>query len=103
MIEVIIKSGRKELGRITLENLGPAAEFGDYTAQFGVDTGEGWAVYQRGVEHFPRRRYNVLGLLRIALSALEEKELTLDADPDSDTARRSSDLARRLPRPMWPF
>ena len=103
MIEVIIKSGRKELGRIKIEHLsGSEATFGDYSIQFGVDTGEGFAVYQRSVDHFPRKRYNVLALLRIALSALEEKELTLDADPDQD-ATSPSNLARGLPRSLWPF
>lgn len=85
MIEVIIRSGRKELGRIRIENVtATAAEYGDYAAQFGVDTGDGWAVYQRRVEHFPRKRYNVLALLRLALSALEEKDLSLDTDPDAN-------------------
>lgn len=101
MIEVVIRSGRKELGRIRLENVtATPTEYGDYTVQFGVDTGEGWAVYQRKVEHFARKRYNVLGLIRLALSALEEKELSLDTDPD---ARSSPDLARGLPRSLWPF
>lgn len=102
MITVTIKSGRKELARIQIENMdGIVSEFADYSAQFAVDTGDGGlAMYQRRIDQFPRRRYNVLGLLRLALSALDEKDLTLDADPD---ARRSSNLERRLPRVVWPF
>lgn len=101
-VTVTIKGTKHELARISIENLGSADEFGDYSVRFGVDTGSGFAVYQRSVEHFPRRRYNALALLRIALSTLEEKELTLDSDPDQD-AGRSPNLARGLPRAMWPF
>lgn len=100
MIEVSIKHDGRELARIKIEHLGPGGDFSDYSIQFGVDTAEGFAVYQRAVEHFPRRKFNALALLRIALATLEEKELSLDADPD---ARRSSSLARRLNRSMWPF
>lgn len=103
MIEVTItsKSGTHELGKIRIENLSEvSAEHGDYTVQFAVDTGAGWATYQRSVHNFPRKQFNVLGLLRLALDTLDEKELTLDADPD---ARSSSSVARRLPRTLWPF
>jgi hypothetical protein len=101
MIEVTIKSGRKELGRIQIENVSESAEeFGDYSIQFGVDTGDGVAVYQRKVLHFNRKKHNVLGLIRIALDTLTEKELFLDSDPD---ASHSPNLARRLSGPLWPF
>jgi len=89
--------GRHELLLVELENVSDegAGEFGEYSVRFVVDTGEGFATYQRAVRGFPRKKYNALGLLRLALESLDEKELTLDADPD---ARRSPDLARRLPR-----
>lgn len=94
------KDGR-ELGVVRIERMGfSSSEFEDYSVQLGVDTGEGLATYQRSVEHFPRKKYNVLGLLRLALDTLEEKELTLDADPD---AGHSSNLVRRLSRTLWPF
>lgn len=104
MIEVRVttKGGTHELAKIRIENLVDSdnSELGNYSIQFGVDTVAGFAIYQRSVDNFPRKRYNVLGLLKIALDTLEEKELTLDADPD---ARRTSDLARRIGRAMWPF
>lgn len=97
-LEISIKKGRTELARIKITNIShTVSEHGDYSVHFAVDTGEGFAVYQRRVERFPRKRYNVLALLRLALSALEEKDLTLDTDPD---ARHSSDMARRLPRSL---
>ena len=93
----------RELALVRMERLGSPTEMGDYSFQLGVNTGEGWAVYQRSVDQFPRRRYNVLALLRVALSSLEEKELSLDRDPDQSPppdARRTSDLVRRLFRGM---
>lgn len=99
MLRVIIqKSNGHELARIDIENVTRTrTEHGDYSVQFAVDTGDGnLAMYQRRVENFPRKRYNVLGLLRLALSALDEKELTLDTDPD---APGSPDMERRLDRP----
>lgn len=101
MIEVTVKSGDAELAHIRIENVtATKTDHGDYSIQFGVWTGAGQAVYQRKVENFPRKKFNVLGLLRFALTTLEEKELSLDADPD---AASSSNLARRLPRSLWPF
>lgn len=107
MITVTItKSGGKhELGRIEIENVldDQTNETGTYSIRFAVDTGSGVAIYQRRIDSFYRRRYNVLALLRIALDTLMEQELTLDGDPDAQDARRSPDLARRLPRARWPF
>lgn len=104
MIKVTItsKGGKHELGRIHIENVSTSADgrYGDYSLQFGVDTGAGVAVIQRSVYAFPRKDLNVLALVRLALETLEEKELSLDADPD---ARRSPNLARGLPRSLWPF
>lgn len=100
MIEVNIKTsdGQHELARITIEKQpSDKKEYGDYSLRFAVDTGEGFATYQRSAYNFPREKYNVLGLIKLALETLEEKELTLDAKPD---ARRSSSVARRLPRVM---
>lgn len=102
MITVTItKSGGKhELARIEIENVtGKAGEEGTYSVRFVVDTGSGIAMYQRRIDSFHRKRYNVLALLRIALETLLEKELTLDRDPDQD-AGRSRYLGRRLPRSM---
>lgn len=92
MIEVNItsKGGKHELGRVTIENMETGTlEKADYSVEFGVDTAEGFAVYQRAIYSFPRKQYNVLGLLRLALSTLEEEELTLDGDPDSSSSRHA--------------
>jgi hypothetical protein len=103
---LITKSGGKhELARIEIENVldDQTNETGTYSVRFAVDTGSGVAIYQRRIDSFFRRRYNVLALLRIALDTLMEQELSLDGDPDTQDARRTSDLARRLPRAGWPF
>ena len=104
MIEVrITYKGGKELAKVTIENMCDSddADFGDYSVRFAVDTGGGsLAIYQRSIHDFPRKKFNVLGLLRLALSTLDEEELTLDADPD---ARHSSGVGRKLSRSLWPF
>lgn len=104
MIEVVarFKGGKHELARITLENVGtsPDGETADYSVQIAVYTGSGVELIQRACYAFPRKKLNTLALLRLALETLTEEELTLDTDPD---AGHSSDLARRLPRPLWPF
>lgn len=101
-VTVTKSGGRHELARIEIENVldDQTNETGTYSIRFAVDTGSGVAIYQRRVDSFFRKRYNVLALLRIALDTLMEQELNLDADPD---ARYSSDLERRLSRSMWPF
>ena len=100
MIDVSIKfKGGAELGHIRIENMETGtAELGDYSVEFGVDIAEGFAVYQRAIYSFPRKDYNVLGLLRLALSTLEEKELTLDGDPDRPNPSGNARLSRHLAR-----
>jgi hypothetical protein len=101
MIEVTatMRGGKHELARITIENLldSPDPALGNYSVRFAVDTAEGYALYQRTVHNFPRKQLNALALIRLALESLDEKELSLDADPD---ASDSPNLARRLPRTM---
>jgi len=102
MIEVVAWFGsgqNRELAHIRMENLTTSTdpEYGDYSVQIAVNTGAGVAMYQRAVHNFPRKRFNVLGLMKIALDTLNEKELYLDADPDAPS---TSDLARRLPRTL---
>lgn len=99
MIEVRIKSkaGTHELGLIRIENMETGSlKEADYSIEFGVDTAAGFAVYQRAIYRFPRKEYNVLGLLRLALSTLEEKELSLDGDPDNSSTSGNAGLARLM-------
>lgn len=98
-VKITSKDGTHELGRIKIENmLTGTLDEADYSIEFGVDTAEGFAVYQRAVYSFPRKDYNVLGLLRLALSTLEEKELKLDGDPDAPRSPRDARLSRHLAR-----
>lgn len=94
MIEVIIRhvGSETELGKITIENVGGDEELADYSVRFGVERVKFVGVHQRGIYAFPRKRYNVFGLLLQALNTLEERDLELDGEVDS------SDMARRFRR-----
>lgn len=98
MIRVKIKVGNREIALIRITNLEDSddPEFGNYSIEFGVDTAEGFAVYQRSIEAFPRRKYNALALLRQALNTLDEKELRLDGDIDSPRPPDDAGISRRL-------
>ena len=103
MITVVVTGTHGELARIQdRERNRQCQETGTYSVRLAVQTGSGIAVYQRRIDSFFRRRYNVLALLRIALETLDEKELSLDRNPDQD-AGRSPNLAGRLARVVWPF
>lgn len=80
MIEVIIRHAASgaELGRIEIENVGGNEENGDYSVRFGVEKIRSVGVHQRGFMNFPRKQYNVLGLLLQALSTLEPQDLQID-------------------------
>jgi hypothetical protein len=102
VIEVDIKSSRRVLGKIRLEciHVYQDNEVADYSIQIVLDIGASEIVaIQRKVESFPRKRYNVLGLLQLALDTLTEKELYLADEADID-ADRASDLGRRLDRAL---
>lgn len=101
MIEVSIKSGDYEVALIRITNLEDSLdpELGNYSIEFGVDTIAGFAVYQRSIEAFPRKKFNALALVRQALMTLEEKELSLDGDPDHrPRPPRHAGLSRYLAR-----
>lgn len=62
----------------------------DYVVEFGVNNGQlTESFYRRRVEHFPRTKYNILGLLAISLQTLTPEELSLEPGTEA------SDLARR--------
>lgn len=99
MIEVIIrhKGSKAELGRIEIENVGGTEDEGDYSIRFGVERIAAVGVHRRGIFAFPRRKYNVLALLRQALSTLELDELELDSgDLDMNNTSTGNILNRGL-------
>ena len=96
MIEVIIrhKGSGVELGRIDIENLteDADADVADYSVRFGVERIGSVGVHQRGVLAFPRKKYNVLALLRQALATLEPNELELEGDFEKRTYKKHNML-----------
>lgn len=103
MIEVVVNSSRIQLARMKLECVGTHTDgqFGDYSVQIALyDGANGITLLQRAVENFPRKRYNILGLIQLALDTLTEPELYLADKADIDHARRASNLARRLERAL---
>lgn len=103
MIEVIIRNPATdtELARITIKNIeGETGDLASYSVKFAVERGTAVGLHQRAIDNFPRKKYNVLALLRQALATLEPKELELerDFDPDDHEETGPSNLARRLRR-----
>ena len=100
MIRVTAKIGTRELAVIRIENLEDSIdpEIGNYSIEFGVHTGDGYAVYQRQIEAFPRKKFNTLALIRQALNTLEEKELSLDGDIDIPSPPGDAGVPRNLAR-----
>lgn len=100
MIEVsITDDSGAELAHIRIEKLLDRGDgSADYSIQYGVDTVGGFAVYQRSIDAYLRTKYNVLGLLFLALSALDKKELFLDGDLDKPRSSRDARALRRLAR-----
>lgn len=98
MIEVIIrhKNSTVEIARIEIEHVSEdqEAEYGDYSVRYAVERIIGVGIHQRGIFHFPRTRYNVLGLLLQALNTLDPHELELDAPLPSDEYKRASHLLK---------
>lgn len=84
MIEVVIrhKESGAELGRIEIENVTEdgQAEFANYSVRFGVERIKGVGLHRRGMLNFPRKKYNVLGLLFQALNTLEQEEMELEGE-----------------------
>ena len=104
MIEVFVKKDGQQIARIQIENITNKEDlkdgFGDYEVKFAVERGNAVSMHRRLIFGFPRKRYNVLALVRQALHTLEERELYLERDFDPDEAPVSPDLARRLGRAL---
>jgi hypothetical protein len=100
MIEVEIRTSRKDVARLRIEcvKFYSDNQYGDYTVQIAIDTGGGsLAIYQKSIYAFPRKKLNALALVLAALTTMSEEEFGLDADPD---ASRSPNLVRELDRAM---
>lgn len=95
MIEVVIrhKESGAELGRIEIENVSEQAsvfdETADYSVSIGVERIKSVGLHRRGIINFPRRKYNVLALLRQALETLEPEDLELDGPYEERTYRKT--------------
>jgi hypothetical protein len=93
LIEVIIThvGSEVELGRVTIENIQMNVDgSADYSVRFGVDRHDAFGVHQRGIFGFPRKKYNVFGLLLQALNTLDPSELELEDDADIDSSGTTS-------------
>lgn len=86
----------EQLAEIWIRKTSGNQEHGNYSVKYAVERGMAVGVHQRGIDEFPRKRYNVLALLLQALNTLSPKELELEDDFDPDEAPVSTDLARRF-------
>jgi hypothetical protein len=103
MIEALILKNGQPVAKVEIKNINVNEDgTADYQVRFGVERGSAVGLHRRLVFSFPRKRLNVLALLRLSLETLNEKELELerDFDPDEAEAPVSSDLARRLSGPL---
>ena len=98
MIEVRVayRSGRFSsyphelaLMRITRLDKGDT-ETGDYVVQLGVERGKSYGLHRRRLKGFPRKKGNVLALLKLALEEFldDEEVFSLDDEIPSTLARR---------------
>lgn len=95
MIEVMVKKGDLELGRIRINKIETHKDgTADYSVKIVVYNGESFAMHQRVVHNFPRNIVNALGLVLSGLTQLNEEEFRLDAGYSPDMARR---FQRTLP------
>lgn len=100
MIEITMKvfpsSGpvvERTLAKIKIENtMEGDPDVGSYRADITVDHGDSYTVFTRYISGFPRKKYNVLGLLKLVLEQITEEEMDLDA------TSAPADLARGLNR-----
>jgi len=91
MIEVIIrhKESGAEFARVEIECVeeSDGGEYASYAVRLGVERIGAVGVYTRALVNFPRRKYNVLALLKQALETLEPEDLELDGPYEKRTYR----------------
>jgi hypothetical protein len=100
MIEVIIRVkdavDQPALARIEIENVsGDDFVLADYSVRFGVDKTAEVGLHQRAIYGFPRKKYNVLALLRQALLSLEPEDLELQGSIPDEAHRPRHHLGWR--------
>lgn len=104
MIEVSIKLDPAiwdaEIAKITIEKVQDHEDWtSDYSVRFAVDRLGAVGLHQRVVRNYDRRRFNVLGLLALALQTLTPEELELEYGTSaSDLARRQRGSRVEIPR-----
>jgi hypothetical protein len=77
---LILREGPKELVRLGLENLGPAAVPGytDYSIQIASDRDGNINLRQLGMISYPDEGFSPIGLVRQALNTLTEEDLRIE-------------------------
>lgn len=102
MIEVSVKKDGEEIAHLRIENITPERSvvdgFADYKVKYAVERGAAVGTHTRIIYGFPRRYYNVLGLVLQSLNALNEKDLKLerDFDPDETPATTNTSWFKQL-------
>lgn len=104
MIEVHISKDGEPLGHMEIERTtdknGQLENWATYKIKYAVERGTAVGLHTRVIYGFPRKYYNVLGLVLQALDALNEKDLKLERNFDPDKAPVSTDLAGKVGRTM---
>lgn len=100
MIEVQVTRDGQPIASIEIRNAGGTLDECDYICHYTVNRGSAVGAAIRTIHAFPRKRLNVLGLVYLALSALDRKELELERDFDPDEATVSTDMAGKVGRAM---
>lgn len=96
MVEVTIKHDGIIIGQIFMDREGEdIRDHGTYRVKYLIERGAATGLSNRILHSFPRKEYNAFGLLKLALEALNEKELKLERDFDPDEAPVSADMERR--------
>ena len=79
MIEVEVKlNGLSPLALIRISNVKMHSDgTSDYVAELVVERGQALGIHSRVIAHYPRKTYNVLGLLKAVMDSLTEEEMRL--------------------------
>jgi len=101
MIEVAIsyrsRHSRQPLAKIRITRLDKGdTDTGDYQVKVLVERGNSHGVFTRVVTKFPRKRWNVLALIQIALKEFMDDEEVFELD-----GPLSSTVAREGGGTMW--